>query len=339
MKEVAMKNNRICKLLGIRYPIIQAPMNWITGAELAAAVSNAGGLGTLGINAGAKTITRDIEETAERLRQQIRKVKSLTKEPFAVNFPVWMESKDEETGHAFSRRCVEIALEEGIKIAVTTTGSPTIYTKRFKEAGVKVLHSISFARHAIKAEELGVDAVICEGTEAGGHTALNGLTTFILIPMTADAVKIPVIAGGGIADARGIVAAMALGADGVYLGTRFIASNECDAHQKVKEAVIKCGDTGTIGVDKWMMQARDLKNDFTNKFQQLREAGKSDEAMEMMIKLPMYQGLVVGDTAEGEVPCGQNAGMIKDILSAQDIISNIIKNIPSIMEEVKTRLS
>lgn len=334
-----MKNNKLCNILGIRYPIIQAPMNWITGAELAAAVSNAGGLGTIGSNAGAKTITRDVEETAERLRLQIRKVKSLTSAPFAVNFPIGFAGQEGEGGRAFSKRCVEVALEEGIQVAITSVGGPDIYTKTFRSAGVKVLHAVSTARHAKKAEQLGVDGVICEGYEGGGHKAMTGLTTFVLVPMAADVVKIPVIAGGGIADARGIVAALALGADGVYVGTRFLATVECDAHPKVKEALIKCDDTGTVTINKWMMEARDLKNNFTNKFQQMRESGKSGEALELMNKQSMYQSLVLGDVDESEIPCGEGAGMIKSILSANEVFNNMIKSIPSIMKDLKTRLS
>src|SRR4030042_1809719 len=191
-----MKSNRLCQVIGIRYPIVQAPMNWITGADLAAAVSNAGGLGTLGPNAGAKTITRDVEETGESLRCQIRKLKSLTSAPFAVNFPIGLEGVEGEGGRAFSQKCVQVALEEGIKVAITSVGPPNVYTKKFKDAGVKVLHAVSTPRQAKKAEDVGVDAVICEGYEGGGHKALTGLTTLVLIPMTADAVDIPVLRPG-----------------------------------------------------------------------------------------------------------------------------------------------
>ena len=334
-----MKNNRLCNLLGIRYPIIQAPMNWITGAELVAAVSNAGGLGTIGPNAGAKTITHDVEETAERLRLQIRKVKSLTKAPFAVNFPIGFKGQEGEGGRAFSQRCVEAALEEGIQVAITSVGGPDVYTETFKKAGVKVLHAVSTAKHAKKAEEKGVDAVVCEGYEGGGHKATTGLTTFVLVPMAADVVRIPVIAGGGVADARGVVAALALGADGVYVGTRFMATVESDAHPKVKEALLKSDDTSTVAVNKWMIEARDLRNNFTSKFQQLREAGKSDEVMELMNKQSLYQSLVLGDTEESEVSCGENVGMINSILSAKEVVDNMIKGIPSIMKSLESQLS
>jgi enoyl-[acyl-carrier protein] reductase II len=338
-KEGTLKDNRLCNLLGIRYPIIQAPMNWITGAELAAAVSNAGGLGTIGPNAGARTITRDVEETAGRLRLQIRKVKGLTKAPFAVNFPIGLKGQEGEGGRAFSRRCVEVALEEGILVAITSVGGPDVYNEEFKSAGVKVLHAVSTAKHAKKAEEAGVDAVVCEGYEGGGHKATTGLTTFVLVPMAADVVKIPVIAGGGVADARGVVAALALGADGVYVGTRFMATIESDAHPQVKDAVLRCDDTGTVAINKWMMEGRDLKNNFTTKFQQLREAGKSDEAMELLNKHSLYQSLVLGDTEESEVSCGENAGMIDSILSAKEVVDSMIRGIPSILKSLESQLS
>ena len=335
-----MKNNRLCQVLGIRYPIVQAPMNWITGADLAAAVSNAGGLGTLGPNAGAKTITRDVEETGERLRLQIRKIKSLTSAPFAVNFPVGLEGVEGEGGRAFSRRCVQVALEEGIKVAITSVGAPNVYTKTFKDAGVKVLHAVSTAGQAKKAEDVGVDAVICEGYEGGGHKALTGLTTLVLVPMAADAVNIPVLAGGGIADARGMIAALVLGADGIYMGTRFLATLECDAHPKVKEATINSGDTGTVSINKWVMEARDLQNNFTKKFLEMRTAeASSEELLEFMNQHSMYQALVLGDASDSEIPCGENAGLINRVISANEVVSSIINNIPSILEKLKNKLA
>ena len=335
-----MKDNTLCRLLGIEYPIIQAPMNWITGADLAAAVSNAGGLGTLGPNAGATTITTDVTETGERLRNQIRKVKSLTDKPFAVNFPIGMEGVEQsEAGRKFSQRCIDVALEEGIPIAVTSVGPPNIYTQALKDAGVKVLHAVSTATQARKAEELGVDGVVCEGYEGGGHKALTELTTMTMIPMTADVVKIPVIAAGGIADARGVVAALALGADGIYMGTRFIATKECDAHPKVKEAVIKGYDACTVSVNKWMVAGRDLRNSFTQKFSEMREANAPmEEMLQFMKDHTMYDALVQGDIEEGELPCSQNAGIITEMLSAVDVVRSIVAELPLVMEAMRYKL-
>lgn len=335
-----MKENRICKLLNIQYPIVQAPMNWITGADLAAAVSNAGGLGTLGPNAGADTVTTDVNETGERLRRQIRKVKSLTDKPFAVNFPIGMEGVEQaEGGRKFSQRCVEVAIEEGIPVAITSVGPPTIYTRVLQDAGIKVLHAVSTAGHAKKSEDKGVDAVICEGYEGGGHKATTELTTMAMIPMAADMVKIPIIAAGGIADARGMIAALALGADAVYVGTRFIATHECDAHPKVKEAVIQGTDVCTVSVKKWIVAARDLKNAFTQKFTEMQEGGAPmEEILQFMETHTMYQALVQGDTEEGELPCGQNAGIINGLTSAAEVVKRMVAEIPSVIKGLTHRI-
>lgn len=334
-----MKHNRLCDLLGIQYPIIQAPMNWITGADLAAAVSNAGGLGTLGPNAGAKVITADATETGERLRQQIKKVKSLTDRPFAVNFPIGMEAVEGEGGRKYSRRCVQVALEEGIPVAITSVGAPSVYTRELKDAGVKVLHAVSTAGQARKAEQTGVDGVICEGYEGGGHKAITELATMTLIPMTADAVKIPIVAAGGIADARGLIAALALGADGVYVGTRFIATHECDAHPRVKQAIVEATDVATISVKKWTVAGRDLRNSFTQKYIEMQDSGASaEQLLRFLGEHTMHQALVLGDIEQGELPCGQNASLVSGIVSAAEVVRTIVQGIPAVMAEMGERL-
>lgn len=333
---MTLEGNRICRLLGIRYPIVQAPMNWITGADLAAAVSNAGGLGTLGPNAGADTITSDVDETAERLRRQIRKVKSLTDKPFSVNFLIGYEKWEmSEVGRRYSQRCIEVALEEGIPVATTSVGPPQVYTRLLKEAGVKVLHAVSTAAQAQKAEKAGVDAVICEGYEGGGHKALTELTTMSIVPMVADAVKIPILAAGGIADARGLVAALALGADGVHMGTRFIATHESDAHPKVKQAVIQSRDDCTVTVNKWVVAGRDLKNTFTSKYAEMMEQGASVEGL---FQQPMYRALVRGDVEDGEIPCGQSAGTIDRIVSAAEVIESIMQETRAVLKRLEARM-
>ena len=243
-----MGSNRVCEILGIRYPIIQAPMNCVSGADLTAAVSNAGGLGTLGPNTGIDSIVEDVEITGERIRDQIKKVRSLTKKPFAVNIAVGFGEL-----RKFSRKVVQVVIEEKVPVAVVSVGSPDVYTKLLKDAGIKVLHAVSTARHAKKAEETGIDGVICEGFEAGGHKGLTELTTFTLTPMVVDAVTVPVIAGGGIGDARGVLAALVLGADGVYMGTKFMVTKESESHQLVKELVVKGGDTCTMTLPKGPM--------------------------------------------------------------------------------------
>lgn len=334
-----MYDNRLCQLLGIRYPIVQAPMNWITGADLAAAVSNAGGLGTLGPNAGATTMTADVAETGERLRRQIRKVKSLTDKPFAVNFPVGMEGVQGEGSRKFAQRCVAVALEEGIPVAITSVGPPNVFTKAFHDAGTKVLHAVSTPSQARKAEETGVDGVICEGYEGGGHKASTELTTLTMIPMAADAVKIPIVAAGGIADARGLVAALVLGADGAYVGTRFIATHECDAHPRIKEAVVKCADTGTMTINKWMVVERALRNLFTQQFAERQARGESAENLyRFLTEHSMHRGLIQGDTEEGDVPCGQDAGMIGSIVSAAEVIQEMVSGIPAVLDRMKGKL-
>ena len=242
-----MKRTRICHLLNIQYPIIQAPMNWIAGIELASAVSNAGGLGTIVINAGYRTITTDVAETGERLREQIKKIKELTTKPFAVNFAARAGAGFREA-MVYSDECVKVAIEEGIPVAILAGTHPELYTNRLKEAGVKVLHRPNpcTVKDAKNAEEVGVDAVIAVGYDAGGHSGVYRTPTFVLVPQVVDAVKVPVIAGGGIADARGFVAALALGAEGVYIGTGFITTHECPAHANFKQAIINATDTGTV---------------------------------------------------------------------------------------------
>ena len=330
-----MEKNRICELLGIRYPIIQAPMNWVSGAELVAAVSNAGGLGTLGPNAGAKTITADVELTGERLRSQINKVRDLTKEPFAVNIPIGAGE-----GRQYSQRNVQVVIEEGVPVVITSVGGPDVYTKTLKEAGIKVLHAVSTVRHARKAKELGVDAVICEGFEAGGHKGFTELTTLTLIPMIADAITIPLIAGGGIADARGVLAALALGADAVYMGTRFMVTRESDSHPRVKEAVVKGEDACTVSIPKDMMLGRDLRNTFTKKYLEMKAAGASSEELNNYInEHSPYHAQVLGDSEGAELHCGQGGSLITDVESAAEVIQGITSTIHSHLEELKHKLN
>jgi NAD(P)H-dependent flavin oxidoreductase YrpB (nitropropane dioxygenase family) len=331
-----MKRNRICELLGIRYPIIQAPMNWLSGADLVAAVSSAGGLGTLGPNVGAKTITRDAAVTAERLRSQIRKVRSLTTAPFAVNIVIG-ETEEERQ---YSQKCVEVVLEEGIGVVIVSVGSPDAYTRVLKDNGVRVLQAISTQRHAEKAEAAGVDGVICLGFEAGGHKGLTELTTMVLVPMVVDAVRIPVVAGGGIGDARGALAALALGADGVYMGTRFMVTHEADAHPRVKEAVVKSEDACTVSVPKEIMLARDLRNRFTQKYLEMRAAGASSEELRDFVnEHSLYYSLVLGDYEDSEVNCGQIAGLIRSVASAAEVIEGIAGGVSSALEGLQNKLS
>ena len=335
VKEGNMANNRICGLLGIRYPIIQAPMNWVSGADLAAAVSNAGGLGTLGPNAGADSITADVELTGERLRGQIKKVRSLTQKPFAVNIVIGVGDSQR-----YSRRCVDVVIEEKVPVAIVSVGRPEVYTKELKTAGIRVLHAVSTVKHAKKAEESGVDAVICEGFEAGGHKGFTELTTLVLTPMVADTVKIPVVVGGGIADARAVMAVLALGAEGVYVGTRFMITKETDSHPLVKDAVLKGEDACTVSLPKEIMLARDLRNEFTGKYLEMKSGGVSaKELRDFLSDHSQYHSQHLGDAEEAEICCGQVAGLINRIDTANEVIQSMVNNIHSCFDALKEKLT
>ncbi|MBI4297923.1 MAG: nitronate monooxygenase [Chloroflexi bacterium] len=327
-----MEINRLCDLLGIRYPIIQAPMNWICGADLVAAVSNAGGLGTLGANAGATAITTDVLLTGERLRGQIRKVKGLTSKPFAVNIAIG--------GRKYSEKCVEVALEEGVPVAMVSAGSPDVYTKVLRDAGIKVLHAISTVRHARVAEDAGVHGVICEGFEGGGYKSPNQLTTFVLVPMVADAVSIPVVAAGGIADARGVMAALALGADGVCLGTRFMLTQESDSHPAVKEAIVKADDVCTVSIPQGPILSQYLANQFTRKYLEMKAAGTSPKELNDFIsEHSQYRAQVLGDFDGSEVFCGQSAGLMRSVLSAAQVVQEMMEGVHPTLEALQGKLS
>ena len=348
---------RVTKLLGIEYPIIQAPMAWITDARMIAAVSNAGGIGTLGPNAGAKTITKDVYETGERLRKQIKRVRELTDKPFAVNL-IASSNKEEKK---FSDRCVEVAIEEEVPVAIVSQGSPEIYTKRLKNVKMKVLHVVATPEHARKSEYVGVDAVITNGTEGGGHSGFDQLTTLCLVPQVVDAVKIPVIAGGGIADGRGLVSSFALGAEGVYMGTRFIATEECPAHPNMKQAILDAGATDTVAIRHGKHPSPFEK---TEDFQTEMRRGSLRVLMTDSIRLMVYmqeEGLIspgdidelsatpvekgvsramvssiYGDLVNGGVGAGQEVGMIKDIPSCQELISHIVSDAEKMIKNLNS---
>lgn len=318
-----MKKTRICELLGIEYPIIQGGMTWIANAELAAAVSNAGGLGLISPNAGMAVEGNPVEN----LRHQIRKARSLSNKPFGVNFPLTTPRVKE---------LMDVAIEERVPAAVTSAGNPATYTPYLKDGGMKVLHVVAAARHGSKAEMRGVDAVIAEGYEAGGHNGLDELPTFVLVPQLVDAVKIPVVAAGGITDARGFIAALALGAEGVQMGTRFVATHECIAHQNFKEAIIRATDTGTVISGRKLGPTRSLKNELVAKILEMESHGASAEELESFIGAGRSRlGSLEGDLTNGEGYCGAVAGMITEIVSAGEVVQNIIEN----SEAIVTKLS
>ena len=307
-----MIRTKVCDLLDIEYPIIQGGMTWIANAELAAAVSNAGALGIISHNAGM-ALEGDVVEC---LRSQIRKTRSLTDKPFGVNLPVQIPEMEELVG---------VLVEEGVKVVTTSAGNPALYTPSLKEAGIKVLHVVASVRHAKGAERNGVDAVIAEGYEAGGHNGADELPTMVLVPQVVDAVSIPVVAAGGVADARGFVAALALGADGVQMGTCFVATHECVVHQSVKEAIVKATDTGTVITGRKLGPARVLKGEFATKIMELESKGATAEELLVFIGIARSRiGELDGDLLEGEAYCGAVAGMINEIVSAGDVVKGII---------------
>ena len=310
-------------------------MNWVSGAELVAAVSNAGGLGTLGPNSGAKDITSDVDVTGERMRSQINKVRHLCKAPFAVNIVVGVGENLK-----YSKKIVEVVIEESVPVAIVSVGRPDIYTDTLKAAGVTVLHAISTPRHGQKAEAAGVDGVICEGFEAGGHKGFTELTTLTLTPMVADAVTVPVIAGGGIGDARGVLAVLALGADGAYMGTRFMVTRESESHFRVKKAIVERNDVCTVSVPKDHMLARDLINNFTNEYLEMKQAGASNDDLKAYLKgHAQYYSQHLGQADEAEICCGQVAGMIHSEKSAGEVIKEISKEISEKFESLQQRCS
>jgi len=330
-----MAINRICELLGIKYPIIQAPMNWVSGAELVAAVSNAGGLGTLGPNSGAKDKTPDVELTGERMRKQIKTVRRLSSAPFAVNIVAGVGEALE-----YSKKMVEVVIEEAVPVAIVSVGRPETYTQVLKDAGVKVMHAISTPRHGQKAEAAGVDAVICEGFEAGGHKGFTELTTFVLTPMVADAVEIPVVTGGGIGDARGVIAALALGADGIYMGTRFMVTKEAESHARVKEAIAKGQGVCTVSVPKDYMLARDLANTFTERYMQMHAGGADPEELRSYLNAhSQYHAQHLGKAEESEICCGQVAGLITEVRPAADVMDQILQGIKARFKDLEKVLS
>lgn len=327
-----MKKNRICELLGIKYPVIQAPMTWITWAELVAAVSNAGGLGVLGPNAGERTVATDAVETGERLRRQIRKIKSLTKKPFGVNIIIALPDYP-PGGKAYSDQCLKVVLEEGIPVAVLVGGASETYTMQLKDAGIKVLHralpvNVEAAR---RAEQAGVDALIAVGFEGGGHVGHDRLPTLVLVPQIVDAVKIPVVAGGGIMDGRGMAAALALGAEGVYLGTRFIATTECVAHESFKQAMLNATDTSTATCTGVIGVLRALKTPLMERCLQMEISGSTRSERSTVYAGGFRKGMLEGDMTDGILGCGAGTGMIKEIKSAAEVVQGIVKEAEQVL--------
>ena len=297
--------NRINELFGIKYPIIQGGMIWCSGWELASAVSNAGGLGLI----GSGSMYPDV------LRSQIRKCKQATDKPFGVNIPLLYPDIEAH---------ISIIIEEGVRVVFTSAGSPKKYTSILQSHGIKVVHVIASKKFALKSVEAGVDAIVAEGFEAGGHNGVEEITTMCLIPMIKDVVKIPVIAAGGIGGGRAMLAAIALGADGVQIGSRFIASDECSAHINFKNKVVNADEGETDLTLKELTAVRMMKNEFYQKIQTAYTNGAStDELNELLARGRAKKGMFEGDLEEGELEVGQVSAMIKKIMPVAEIIKEI----------------
>jgi enoyl-[acyl-carrier protein] reductase II len=298
--------NKITQLFGISYPIIQGGMIWNSGYKLASAVSNAGGLGLIG--AGSMY--------PEVLREHIQKCKKATSKPFGVNVPMLYPNIE---------KIMQIIVEEGVKIVFTSAGNPKTWTSFLKENGIIVVHVVSSSKFALKAQEAGVDAVVAEGFEAGGHNGREETTTLTLIPMVKENIAIPLIAAGGIATGKGMLAAMVLGADGVQMGSRFAASIESSAHIDFKKTIVETQEGETLVTLKELAPVRLIKNKFFNDIQEAYANCASVEDLKTLLgRARAKKGMFEGDLVEGELEIGQIAGLIHDILPVETIINNVI---------------
>jgi enoyl-[acyl-carrier protein] reductase II len=300
-----MATNRITQLFGIKYPIIQAGMVWCSGWRLASAVSNAGGLGLLG--AGSMY--------PEVLQEHIQKCRTATSQPFGVNVPLLYPDIE---------KLMKIIMEEGVKIVFTSAGNPATWTTRLKNEGITVVHVVSSVKFAKKSEDAGVDAVVAEGFEAGGHNGREETATFCLIPMVREAVEIPLIAAGGIGTGRGMLGAFALGADGVQVGSRFAASRESSAHPQFKQRVVEATEGDTVLTLKQVTPVRLIKNSFYQQVLEAEQKGAEPQALrELLGRGRAKKGIFEGDMVEGELEIGQISAAIRSIDGAADIVKEI----------------
>lgn len=299
--------NRLCELLGIKYPIIQAGMVWVSTWELAAAAANAGVLGVVGVGS----------MYADEVRENITKMNALARGPFAVNIPM-LRNDAAEMG--------AIALDMGVKIFITSAGNPAKIVPLLKRPGVTLIHVVPSVKGAKKAEAEGVDAVVCEGYEAGGHNSPLETTTLALTPQVRDAVKIPVAAAGGIADGRGIAAVMALGADGAQLGTRFIATAECRAHENYKKLLVDAADADTCIVGRKVNMLRVVRTEIARKLEEAERGGATAEELEALMKSEFSRNKAAslsGDLAEGTFQAGQSSGLVRDVPTVAALVRRL----------------
>jgi len=310
--------NRITTLFGIDYPIIQAGMIWCSGWELASAVSNAGGLGIIGSGSMYPEI----------LEEHVQKCKAATDKPFAVNLPMLYPDIEKH---------IETIIKYEVPIVFTSAGNPKTWTEHLKSHGIKVVHVVSSLKFALKAQDAGVDAVVAEGFEAGGHNGRDETTTFCLIPIVKEQLKIPLIAAGGIGTGRGMLAAMNLGADGVQIGSRFVASEESSAHDNFKKTVIDSKEGDTLLTLKEITPVRLVKNPFFQKIAEAYQNGATPEQLkEILGRGRAKKGMFEGDLEEGELEIGQIAGLIHEIKPAADIVTEILEEYRSALSEQST---
>ncbi|MFZ1279424.1 MAG: nitronate monooxygenase [Ignavibacteriaceae bacterium] len=310
-------NTKITQVLGIKYPIIQAGMVWVSGWKLASAVSNCGGLGLIG-SGSMKT---------DLLKEHLQKCKAATNKPFGVNIPLLRKDADE---------LVKVCLDEGVKIFFTSAGNPKTFTSMLKENGCTVVHVVANLKYGLKAQEAGCDAVVGEGVEAGGHNGADQITTFCLIPQLVDKLNIPVIAAGGIAEGRGILAALSLGAEGVQIGTRFAATVESSAHDNYKQEIVKSGDQDTTLAFKKIGLVRMMKNDFAIRAMKAENEGWNEVQLRELLSTKRERaGIFEGDLIEGELEAGQGAGLINDIPIVKDLFERLLKEYETAKEVLR----
>jgi enoyl-[acyl-carrier protein] reductase II len=300
-------SHRITSLFGVRYPLVQAGMIWCSGWRLAAAVSNAGGLGVI----GSGSMYPDV------LREHVRKCKAATDKPFAVNVPMLYPDVDKH---------MATLVEEGVPIVFTSAGNPSTWTKHLKDHGTKVVHVIASVKFARKAEDAGVDAVVAEGFEAGGHNGREETTTLVLVPLVRQAVQVPVIAAGGIADGRAMLAAMALGADGVQMGSRFVCSEESSGHVAFKQRILEAVEGDTVLTLKELAPVRLIRNKFYQDVQAAyARCASVDELKQVLGRARAKRGMFEGDLEEGELEIGQVSAALRDVRPAGAIVEQVVQ--------------
>jgi len=309
---------RISALFNIKYPIIQAGMVWVSGWKLASAVSNCGGLGLI----GSGSMKPDL------LKEHIQKCKAATNKPFGVNIPLLRGDAVE---------LIQTVIESGIKIIFSSAGHPGKFIDQLKKNNIITVHVVPSVKYALKAQEVGCDAVVGEGVEAGGHNGIDQITTLALIPQLVDALDIPVIAAGGIADGRGILAALSLGAEGVQIGTRFAATAESSAHENYKRKVVESGDGDTILAFRKIGLVRMMKNDFALRAVKAELDGWNEEQLKDLLGHKRERlGIFEGNEVEGEMEAGQGVGLIKDIPTVKELMERLVKEIEEAYNKVKT---